>query len=116
MSVYYMHNATAVPPNHAQARAFHLSPRQIDVLRLLGDGLSNKQIGRALGISYQTVKQHIQCVLEELGAANRLQAVVFAYRRGILAFDAAETSSGGGGVGIQAGAPFNVLPALHSRN
>ncbi len=87
MSVYYLQNASVVPPGPSRQRAFHLSPRQIDVLRLLGDGLSNKQIGRALGISYQTVKQHIQCVLEELGAANRLQAVVFAYRRGILAFD-----------------------------
>lgn len=96
MSVYYLQNASTVQPGPARQRAFHLSPRQIDVLRLLGDGLSNKQIGRALGISYQTVKQHIQCVLEELGAANRLQAVVFAYRRGILAFEESEISAAAG--------------------
>lgn len=95
MSVYYLQNATAVPSRPAQPSPFHLSPRQIDVLRHLGDGLSNKQIGRALGISDHTVKQHIQCVLEELGAANRLQAVVFAYRRGILAFEGAVTPSAG---------------------
>lgn len=108
MSVYYLQNATAVPPNRAQVRAFHLSPRQIDVLRLLGDGLSNKEIGRALGISYQTVKQHIQCVLEELGAANRLQAVVFAYRRGILRFDTTDASAADD-------AAFDTRPALHGR-
>ena len=103
MSVYYLQNATAVPPGSVQHSSFHLSPRQIDVLRLLGDGLSNKQIGRVLGISSQTVKQHIQCVLEELGAANRLQAVVFAYRRGILAFDGADATS----PRIDAGAGFS---------
>lgn len=114
MSVYYLQNASAVQPGPTRQRAFHLSPRQIDVLRLLGDGLSNKQIGRALGISYQTVKQHIQCVLEELGAANRLQAVVFAYRRGILAFEEPGTVTAGGG-GADYGGRFKPRQVLNDQ-
>ena len=74
----------------------HLSPRQIEVLRLLGEGLSNKQIARLLGITDGTVKQHLQCVLEELGAVNRLQAVIYAYRRGLLHFGAEDAAPGDG--------------------
>jgi DNA-binding NarL/FixJ family response regulator len=73
----------------------HLSPRQVDVLRLLGEGLSNKQIARLLGIADGTVKQHLQCVLGELGAVNRLQAVIYAYRRGLLPHGAEGAASGG---------------------
>jgi len=51
---------------------------------LLGEGLANKPIGRKLGISACTVKQHVQAILKEFQATNRLQAVVFAYRYGIL--------------------------------
>lgn len=84
MSVYYLQNPASTSSIFPPRAPFHLSPRQLDVLRLLGEGLSNKQIGRLLGITDGTVKQHIQCVLEELGAVNRLQAVIYAYRRGIL--------------------------------
>jgi len=64
--------------------SIHLSRRQRDVLHLLGEGLSNKRIARALDIAEGTVKQHVKCVLDELGASNRLQAVIYAYRRGVL--------------------------------
>ena len=84
MSIYYLQNPTAAQASIPPSRATHLSPRQLEVLHLLGEGLSNKQIARALGIADGTVKQHIQCVLEEFGAVNRLQAVIYAYRKGIL--------------------------------
>ena len=84
MSIYYLQNPTAAQASIPPSRPTHLSPRQLEVLHLLGEGLSNKQIARALSIADGTVKQHIQCVLEEFGAVNRLQAVIYAYRKGIL--------------------------------
>jgi ATP/maltotriose-dependent transcriptional regulator MalT len=64
--------------NYSQQNS--LSTRQAEVLALLCEGLANKEIARALGISACTVKLHVQGVLQKLGAANRVQAVVFAYR------------------------------------
>jgi DNA-binding NarL/FixJ family response regulator len=84
MSVHYLETAF-IPSGDVSPRRVHLSPRQIEVLMLLGEGLANKPIGRKLGISACTVKQHVQAILKEFGAANRLQAVVYAYRYGILA-------------------------------
>ena len=83
MSVHYLETAF-IPSSDKTPRRVHLSPRQIEVLMLLGEGLANKPIGRKLGISACTVKQHVQAILREFGAANRLQAVVYAYRYGIL--------------------------------
>jgi DNA-binding NarL/FixJ family response regulator len=65
--------------------ALHLTPRQLEVLALLGEGLPNKLICRQLNISAGTVKVHISCILRELGVASRLQAVVWARRHGLLA-------------------------------
>jgi DNA-binding NarL/FixJ family response regulator len=85
MSVHYLDTSLAPAIGKAPQRSVHLSPRQAEVLMLLGEGLANKPIGRRLGISACTVKQHVQAILKEFGAANRLQAVIFAYRYGILA-------------------------------
>ncbi len=84
MSVHYLETAF-IASTGKTPRRFHLSPRQVEVLMLLGEGLANKPIGRKLGISACTVKQHVQAILKEFGAANRLQAVIYAYRYGILA-------------------------------
>jgi two-component system nitrate/nitrite response regulator NarL len=54
------------------------SPRQLDVLRLLGEGQSNKRIARGLGLSPSTVKVHLGAVFRALGARNRLEAAVLA--------------------------------------
>lgn len=96
MTVHYLETAYVPAPGKAPQRAIHLSPRQEEVLLLLGEGLANKPIGRRLGISACTVKQHVQAILKEFGAANRLQAVIFAYRYGILAneLEAAAASCG----------------------
>jgi DNA-binding CsgD family transcriptional regulator len=61
-----------------------LTPRELEVLELLAEGLPNKRIADRLGISDQTVKFHIASILGKLGAANRLEAVRRAVRRGLL--------------------------------
>ena len=61
-----------------------LTPRELDVLELLADGLSNKSIAGRLGISDQTVKFHVASICGKLGAANRTDAVRRALRRGLI--------------------------------
>jgi DNA-binding NarL/FixJ family response regulator len=65
-------------------RGVRLTPRELEVLALLCEGLPNKLIGRRLDISSATVKCHISRILSELGVASRLQAVVAAARRGLV--------------------------------
>jgi DNA-binding NarL/FixJ family response regulator len=96
MSVHYLESAFVPSIGKSPLRSIHLSPRQEEVLMLLGEGLANKPIGRRLGISACTVKQHVQAILKEFGAANRLQAVIFAYRYGILANDLEGASASSG--------------------
>ena len=70
-----------------------LTARELEVLALLAEGLSNKMIGRRLGISAATVKCHIGKVLGALGVASRLEAVIVAARLGLLG-DALATPEG----------------------
>ncbi|HEV7393286.1 MAG TPA: LuxR C-terminal-related transcriptional regulator [Burkholderiales bacterium] len=62
----------------------HLTPRQLEVLALLCDGLPNKLISQRLNISAGTVKVHISCILRELGVSSRLQALLLAQRCGLV--------------------------------
>ena len=59
-----------------------LSPREMEILELICQGASNKDIAQRLGISYQTVKNHVTAILQKLGANDRTQAVLFALKRG----------------------------------
>ena len=61
-----------------------LTPRETEVLRQLAHGLTNKEIGQALGISYETVKEHVQHILRKVGVSDRTQAAVWAVRNGLL--------------------------------
>jgi DNA-binding NarL/FixJ family response regulator len=61
-----------------------LTPREIQVLELLAEGLPNKAIAERLGISDQTVKFHVASISGKLGAANRTDAVRRAVRRGMI--------------------------------
>ena len=63
-----------------------LTPREIDVLELLAEGLPNKAIAVRLEISDQTVKFHVASISGKLGAANRTDAVRRAVRRGLITF------------------------------
>jgi len=61
-----------------------LTPREIQVIELLAEGLPNKAIAERLGISDQTVKFHLASISGKLGAANRTDAVRRAVRRGLI--------------------------------
>ncbi|MCA0324958.1 MAG: response regulator transcription factor [Proteobacteria bacterium] len=60
------------------AGPYGLTGRQLDVLRELATGASNKEIARALGIAPATVKNHVEAIFTKMGTSNRLQAVVLA--------------------------------------
>ena len=62
-----------------------LTPREREVLVLIGRGLSNKLIARELGVSEKTVKNHVSHVLAKLGVSDRTQAALYAERAGLLA-------------------------------
>ena len=78
-----------IPPQIASEIAEHaaddaLTEREIDVLRRVGSGNSNKQIAVQLAISEGTVKAHMKSILPKLGARDRTHAVMIAVKRGIM--------------------------------
>lgn len=62
-----------------------LTPRELQVLRLLAAGQSNKAIGQGLGLAVGTVKVHVKSVLVKLGARSRTEAMSIGLRRGLIA-------------------------------
>lgn len=64
--------------------AAHLTAREVDVLRLMGNGDSNKAIGEALGITLDTSKKHVRNVIEKLQARSRTHASIIAAQAGIV--------------------------------
>ena len=75
-------DALSGPPGAAPAD--RLTPREREVLALLGRGLSNKRIALELGVAEKTVKTHVGHVLAKLGVADRTQAALHAVRAGLL--------------------------------
>src|SRR5262249_17549197 len=78
-----------VPAEVAALLAEHLgeealTPRELQVLRLIRDGSKNKQIADQLSISENTVNFHIENIVDKLGAKDRTHAVTIAIRRGLL--------------------------------
>jgi DNA-binding NarL/FixJ family response regulator len=61
-----------------------LTNRETQVLRHVALGLSNKEIGRSLGISIETVKEHVQNILRKITVTDRTQAAVWAVRKGLV--------------------------------
>ena len=90
-----LREALLTPPDEApagassrqRAEAFSVTPREHDVLRLVADGLTNKEIGARLSITEDTVKKHVQNIIWKLRAADRTQAAILAYRMGLLDAD-----------------------------
>ena len=64
-----------------------LTPREIEILKLLSKGPTNKQIGQALGISENTVKNHVNSVIEKLEVSDRTEAATTAIQRGLISVD-----------------------------
>jgi DNA-binding NarL/FixJ family response regulator len=67
-----------------QVGAATLTPREREVLELIADGRSNRQIGRALGVTERTARTHVSNILAKLGLASRTQAAMWAVREGIV--------------------------------
>ena len=87
-----------IPPEIAAELADHaaddqLSSREIDVLRLIGEGNANKQIADKLSIGETTVKNHISNILSKLSANDRAHAVTIALQRGIIELDVPQSST-----------------------
>jgi DNA-binding CsgD family transcriptional regulator len=80
-------DVTLVPPATAAALRdgeIPLSHRELEVLALLAEGASNKEIARRLGISVHTAKFHVGSLLDKLDAVGRTDAVAHAARRGVI--------------------------------
>ena len=63
---------------------FPLTQREFAVLKELASGQTNKMVAEKLGVSYETVKEHVQHILSKLGVGDRTQAAVLAVRKGLL--------------------------------
>ncbi|MGC1301211.1 MAG: response regulator transcription factor [Caulobacteraceae bacterium] len=80
-----------IAPDIAEEIAIHagaetLSDRELEVLREVSTGKSNKELARTLGISEDTVKAHLKSIFGKLNVRDRTEAVTVAARRGVLAF------------------------------
>lgn len=75
---------TATDRAQAAAKQPLLSPRELDVLRLIAGGADNAAIGLELSISRHTVKQHVTNILRKLGVRTRVEAAVYAVRTGLV--------------------------------
>jgi DNA-binding NarL/FixJ family response regulator len=71
-------------PDAPRVPAVELSPRELDVLRLIVAGHDNGEIGRQLHLSASTIKHHASSILDKLGVQNRIQAAVLAVRSGLV--------------------------------
>jgi len=65
--------------------AVSLTPRELEILEMMAEGMSNRTIATRLGISSQTVKFHVASILAKLGAGSRTEAVTFGVRHGLIA-------------------------------
>jgi DNA-binding CsgD family transcriptional regulator len=74
----------AAGPVPATGATPHLTPRQLDVLRHLAAGHSTEAIAKALGISTETVRNHVRGILERLDVHSRLEAVIRAHALGLI--------------------------------
>jgi DNA-binding NarL/FixJ family response regulator len=77
-------HASSSAPRVDQEGRERLSERELEVLRLVGKGLSNREIGRRLSITEGTVKNHVSSILSKLQLRDRTQAVLFAKEHGLI--------------------------------
>ena len=70
--------------NETEDPEYPLTSREMQVLRHVSMGLSNREVGKALEISVETVKEHVQNILRKLNVNDRTQAAVWAVRSGYI--------------------------------
>lgn len=88
------HTEGAVRPYSDPGEPFQpLSTREMEVLAFVTHGKSNKEIATQLGISHQTVKNHVTAILRKLGVEDRTQAAIYALRRGWVRLHKQESES-----------------------
>jgi DNA-binding NarL/FixJ family response regulator len=80
-----LHGSAAARAAERRDRTPTLTPRELEILEMLAEGISNRTIAARLGISSQTVKFHVASILAKLGAASRTEAVTFGVRQGLIA-------------------------------
>ncbi|WP_150251016.1 response regulator [Nocardiopsis deserti] len=76
--------AARIRPSHTSVVDARLTPRELEVLRLIANGMSNGEIAASLFISQETVKTFVSRILTKLDLRDRVQAVVYAYRQGLV--------------------------------
>jgi DNA-binding NarL/FixJ family response regulator len=79
-----VHDSGAIAPPLAEDSAEPLTPRELDVLEMLAEGLSNKMIAYRLSISEHTAKFHVNSILTKLNAGTRTEAVMRGVRLGLV--------------------------------
>jgi DNA-binding NarL/FixJ family response regulator len=77
--------STATPPGSRDAGATALTPREIEILEMMAEGLSNRLIAARLAVSRHTVKFHVAAILAKLAAGSRTEAVTTGVRQGLIA-------------------------------
>ena len=83
VGVFGLADPTGEPPR-VETNSVHLTPRQLDVLRYVAAGHSTENIAKSLGISVETVRNHVRGLMGRLGVHTRLEAVIRGHELGIV--------------------------------
>jgi len=92
-AIKVIHAGKRYIPRHIAARLAermmrtNVTPRELEILKLLAKGLTNKQIGNVFGISDNTVRNHVNSIIEKLEVSDRTEAATTAIQRGIINLD-----------------------------
>lgn len=82
-------NGKKAPKSKTKFDLESLTARELDVIRMIGEGLKNKEAGERLSISEATVRHHLSSIYGKIGVEDRLNLVILAYQRGLIKLPAA---------------------------